>query len=152
MDQKTSKVKVLDRRAILHGAFKSSFVLACGLVAPSLASALKVAPRGGPDQILAVMRIEFPPGYTHDQYEKDVPLWVKNSELRSFVRSSLASGSLSEMKKTPHASGVNYEFRFPSKDAFKEFENKIDSLGLVNRSLRSSFGLRTTFDVSNRSC
>lgn len=94
------------------------------------------------------VRIDFPEGYTMENYEFDVPIWSKNEKVRDYIRSFVSSGQLIEYKKVGFDRGVKYRFIFKTAEDLKSFVVGVRDQQLVDFERRSSRGLTTKMFVS----
>jgi hypothetical protein len=94
------------------------------------------------------VKIDFPEGYTMENYEYDVPVWTNNDKVREYIRSFVSSGQLVEYKKVGVERGVNYRFVFKTPEDLKSFVVGVRSQQLVDFERRSSRGLTTKMFVS----
>jgi hypothetical protein len=94
------------------------------------------------------VKIDFPEGYTMENYEFDVPVWSKNEKVRDYIRSFVSSGQLIEYKKVGFERGVNYRFIFKTPEDLKSFVIGVRDQQLVDFERRSSRGLTTKMFVS----
>lgn len=92
--------------------------------------------------------IDFPVGYTMENYELDVPMWSNNDKVRDYIRSFVSSGQLVEYKKVGFERGVKYRFIFKTPDDLKSFVVGVRDQQLVDFERRSSRGLTTKMFVS----
>lgn len=99
-------------------------------------------------QAVVDVSIDFPEGYTMENYEFDVPVWSNNDRVRDYIRSFVSRGQLVEYKKVGHDRGVNYRFIFKSSEDLKAFVVGVRDQKLVNFERRSSRGLVTKMFVS----
>ena len=94
------------------------------------------------------VKIDFPEGYTMENYEFDVPVWTNNEKVREYIRSFVSSGKLVEYKKVGVERGVNYRFVLKTPEDLKSFVVGVRSQQLVDFERRSSRGLTTKMFVS----
>lgn len=102
----------------------------------------------GSEQSIGEVSIEFPDGYTMENYELDVPIWSKNDKVREFIRSFVSNGQLVEYVKSARDRGVNYRFVFNNPAALKSFAIGVRERKLIDFESRSSRGLVTRIHVS----
>ncbi|MBN8539975.1 MAG: hypothetical protein J0L82_06275 [Deltaproteobacteria bacterium] len=94
------------------------------------------------------LKIDFPEGYTMENYEFDVPVWANNEKVREYIRSFVSTGQLVEYKKVGVERGVNYRFVFKTPEDLKSFVLGVRNQQLVDFERRSSRGLTTKMFVS----
>ena len=128
--------------------FNRRKLMGLGLALFSIKLPLAVSSSAESEQSIVELNIDFPDGYTMENYEFDVPTWSKNDKVREFIRSYVSSGQLLEYKKSGHERGVQYRFVFKTPAALKSFVVGVRERKLIDFESRSSRGLVTKMHVS----